>query len=267
MRAALTLSDEVLKYTTVLVVAILVFVFTSPIVVLWERNFNVEMSSLSLLVESLVLSITTSLSSSLLIFVFSVPAAFYLATLRCLPRKLVETIVMIPVILSPSATGSLILLFFARNPLGSVLDRILGVLNDPKGVIIAQFVIGYPVAVSFYTALFSSIPRVYEEVALEAGLSRLEYLYRVLLPMTKSQVFSGLVLVYARVFADFGASLVVGGGIRGKTWTFPIYIYMTTQYGDIATLSLALTLYLLVTLALLYTLYTVREAVSSPVQR
>ncbi len=265
MKVVPTISDEIPKYITVLVVAILVFVFMSPIVVLWERNFNIEISSLSLLLESFVLSIITSFLSSLLIFVFSIPVAFYLATLRCLPRKIIETVVMIPVILSPSATGSLILLFFARNPVGSILNRVLGILNDPKGIIIAQFAIGYPIAVLFYTALFSSIPRVYEEVALEAGLSRLEYLYRVLLPMTKGQVLLGLILVYARVFADFGASLVVGGGIRGKTWTLPIYIYMTTQYGDITILSLTLILYLLVTLALLYALHTVREIASSPV--
>jgi molybdate transport system permease protein len=45
----------------------------------------------------------------------------------------------------------------------------MGVLNDPKGVIAAQFIFGYPVALSLYTAIFSSIPRVYEEVALEAA--------------------------------------------------------------------------------------------------
>jgi molybdate transport system permease protein len=133
------------------------------------------------------------------------------------------------------------------------------VLNDPKGIVLAQFTIGFPVAVSFYTALFSSIPRVYEEAAMEAGLSRLEYLYRVLLPMTRNHVLSGLVLIYARVFADFGTSLIVGGGIRGKTWTFPIYVYMMTQYGEITVLSVTLLVYLLVAFGLLYALYSVRE--------
>jgi molybdate transport system permease protein len=77
--------------------------------------------------------------------------------------------------------------------------------------------------------------------------------------MTKSQVLSGLVLTYARVFADFGASLIVGGGIRGRTWTFPIYVYMMTQYGEITILSLTLLIYLLVGFVLLYTFLTARE--------
>jgi molybdate transport system permease protein len=262
VRGSLIRSDSVLKYTTLVVLALLISIFASPLVALWRRGFSVESANFNSLVDSLLLSLVTSLLSTALIFVFSVPVAYTLSRLRATVKRLVETVTTIPVMVSPSAIGSLLLLFFAENPVGSAINKSMGVLNDPKGVIAAQFIIGYPVALSLYTAIFSSTPRVYEEVALEAGLSRLEYLYRVLLPMTRNQVLSGLVLVYARVFADFGASLVVGGGIRGKTWTFPIYIYMTTQYGDLVALSIALLLYLAVAVALLYTLYTIREVAS-----
>jgi molybdate transport system permease protein len=259
VRAVFTVGDSVLKYLTGLVVLILLLVFTSPLIILWERRFSVETVELNLLVESLILSLITSMFSSILVFIFSVPVAFTLTTIRGSFKRTIEAAIMIPVIVSPSAIGSIILLFFAKSPVGSTLNRLIGVLNDPKGVVLAQFTIGFPVAVSFYTALFSSIPRVYEETAMEAGLSRLEYLYRVLLPMTRNHVLSGLVLIYARVFADFGTSLIVGGGIRGKTWTFPIYVYMMTQYGEITVLSVTLLIYILVAFGLLYALYSVRE--------
>ena len=260
-------SDNILKYITLTVIVIFIAIFTSPLLVLWRRGFNVGEIHLDYLVESFVLSFTTSLLSTLLIFLLSVPVAFTLANLmRGSLKRIIETVIMIPVIVSPSAVGSVLLLFLVINPAGSVFNELIGLLNDPKGIVAAQFLIGYPVAVSLYTVLFLNVPRVYEEVALEAGLSRLEYLYRVLLPMTKSQVISGLVLVYARVFADFGASLIVGGGIKGKTWTFPIYIYMTTQYGDLVMLSVALLLYIIIAVIVLYTLYTAREFASSIVR-
>ncbi|MEM4718084.1 MAG: ABC transporter permease subunit, partial [Desulfurococcaceae archaeon] len=149
--------------------------------------------------------------------------------------------------------------FFTKNPLGELVNSLINVINDPKGVIVAQVFIGFPLATSYFIAVFSSIPLIYEEVALVSGLDRLRYLYKVLIPMTRKQIFLGFVLVFTRVFADFGASLILGGGIKGKTWTFPIVIYTLTQYGEITVLATSISIYFGVAFMIYFLLFGVEH--------
>lgn len=239
----------VLKFFVTLLLAFIFVVWTTPMCIILSSSWSISELMIREFLESLSLSIMTSATATLLVLIFSIPTSFYLSRFaRGLSKKTLFALVMTPMIISPSAIGTALLLFFTRNPIGILINRYMDLVNDPKGIIVAQFVIGLPLSIGYYVALFSSIPIQYEEIALIHGLNRIEYLYRVLLPMIRRQVFLGLVLVFTRVFADFGASLVIGGGIRGKTWTLPILIYMSMQYGELALLSTILSIYFLTAL-------------------
>lgn len=237
-----------------LVTIFLVIVFITPALVLISRGFDLGNELFGELAYVVYISIATSLISATLAVATCIPMAFYFSKKHLdVTRRVVFPILMVPALLSPSAVGSLLLLFFTENPLGRYVNAVVRIVNDLKGVVIAQFIVTLPLTFTYYLALFSSIPRVYEEVAMEAGLGSLGYLYRVLVPMTKNQVISGYALSFARAFADFGASLIVGGGIRGRTWTLPIYVYFATQFGGVTVLALVLLVYTLIAI----TVYTV----------
>jgi len=153
------------------------------------------------------------------------------------------SVIMIPASISPATIGLLLLLFFAKNPVGKLINDLLLFVNDAKGIIIAQFVIGIPVGISYFTALFSTIPRSYDESALTMGFKHVEILYRLLTPMIKEYIVAGYILVFTRVLGDFGASFIVGGGILGRTVTLPVFMYIVNQIGDLALLSISIILY------------------------
>lgn len=229
---------------TLVAIISMILVWSTPFIIAFNSNWMVDAVFFADFLDSLLLSILTSASSTGLILAISLPVSYYISRfLRGFKRKIVLALLMTPIMISPSAIGSSLLLFLARNPLGRLLHDNLYIINDPKGVILAQVNIGFPISISFYTALFTSISREYEEVALVYGLSRVGYFLKVLLPMLKKQLFIGAVLVFARVFADFGASLIVGGGIRGRTWTLPIFIFGVTQQGELLLLSMTLSIY------------------------
>lgn len=229
---------------TALAIIAMIIVWSTPFIISLSYEQPIASTFLGDFIDSLYLSIITSTISTLMVLIVSLPASYCISRfLHGFRRKVILALLMTPIMISPSAIGSSLLLFLTRNPVGRILHNSLYIINDPKGVITAQATIGFPISISFYTALFSSVSREYEEVALVYGLDRVRYFFKILLPMLKKQVFLGAVLVYARVFADFGASLIVGGGIKGRTWTLPIFIYGITQQGELVLLSITLALY------------------------
>lgn len=253
--------EKLILLTVVLfVLQCMLIVWITPIIMIMVRGaINISFLYYELL-SSFILSINTSFVASAIIMVLSIPTSYYVSRFaKGFSKRLIIAVTLTPLMISPSAIGSALLLFFTKNPLGLFINRYINVINDPKGVITAQVFIGFPLAVSYFIAVFSSIPSTYEEIAMVFGLDRITYLYRVLLPMTRKQVFLGFVLIFTRVFADFGASLILGGGIRGKTWTFPIFIYMTTQYGEITILATSISIYFVIAFIMYFLLFSVER--------
>lgn len=261
------MSDHALNAAFISVILIVVFfamILVTPIMILVSRGAFTEGELFRELGEVVWVSMITSILSSTMSVMMCIPTAFYLSKIRLrVLRRLVFSILMVPALVSPSAVGSLLFLFFTVNPLGRHINAAIGIVNDLKGVIVAQFAVTLPLSFTYYLALFSSVPKVYEEVAMEAGLSSLGYLYKVLIPMTKNQVISGYTLSFARAFAEFGASLILGGAIRGKTWTLPIYVYAVTQLGGLTVLALVLLIYILIAIVVYSLLSTVGEVVGA----
>uniref|UniRef100_A0A7C2BJY7 ABC transporter permease subunit n=1 Tax=Thermosphaera aggregans TaxID=54254 RepID=A0A7C2BJY7_9CREN len=202
--------------------------------------------------ESAILSVETSLITTTIVLMISIPIAYWFSRQDLKGKQALRALLGIPYILSPSASGLILLIFFVRNPFGKILNESLGIVNDFNGIVLAQCFLAFPIALIYFTALFKTIPQSLEEVARTLGYGRVEALYRIFLPSLKPQVVSGALLVFARAFGDFGASLILGGGIRGRTVTLPIALYFVNQYGDIILVAYALSSYVLLAYLILF---------------
>ena len=87
----------------------------------------------------------------------------------------------------------------------------------------------------------------FEEVARACGISRLETLFRVTLPLLRPAIVAGLSLVILYVVSDFGAVSL----LRYQTFTYAVYQQITGRYdrAAAAVLSLLLVLFALIFLA------------------
>jgi len=248
------------KAVMVFIILLIALLLTTPFMVLFSSVVFIEEEFISDFTWAFLLSLFSSLLSASISVMLVLPVSYYTSRfLRGWRRRIVYSLLMVTAVITPSATGVLLLEFFTLNPLGGYLNRVFGVVGDVEGVVVAQLFVSIPIAFSYYAALFASVSRVYEELALESGLTRIGYLYRVLLPMLRGRVLAGYVLVFSRAFSDFGASLILGGGIRGRTWTLPILVYSATYMGGLVTVSTVLAFYLVFAVLLYYFLSGLEE--------
>src|SRR5215471_5230621 len=172
--------------------------------------------------------------ATVLIVPAGVPLAWLFARRRFRGRTILEAIVTMPLVVPPVATGLLLLVLFSRRGLiGRVLDRIgVDVVFTWKAVVLAMAVMGLPLLVRTARAGFEQVNTRYESVAATLGASPLRVFFTISLPLAWPGVLAGAVLAFARALGEFGATIVVAGGIPGVTRTLAVAIYGYTETGQ-----------------------------------
>ena len=159
--------------------------------------------------------------------------AWLLARHRWPGRSLVETLVALPLVLPPVATGLLLLrLVGRRGPLGRLLDRLdLDVVFTWRGVVLAMAVMSFPLLVRGARVAFEEVDPQLERMARTLGAGRFRAFLTVTLPLASRGILGGLLLAFARAIGEFGATIVVAGNIPGRTTTLSLAIYQLIQLG------------------------------------
>ena len=172
--------------------------------------------------------------STLLILPFGLAVAWPLARYRWPGKLLVETLVTLPLVLPPVATGLLLLKFFSRRGgVGHFLHEHLGtdVVFTWRAVVAAAAVMSLPLLVRSARVGFQSVNQRLEEIARTLGASDARVFFTITLPLASRGIVAGVVLAFARAVGEFGATIVVAGNIPGKTTTLSLEIFETVQLG------------------------------------
>ena len=172
--------------------------------------------------------------STLCILPPGVALGWALARGRWPGKSLVETLVALPLVIPPVATGLLLLkLFGRRGILGHWLEEILGVeiVFTWKAVVIATAVMSFPLLVRTARVAFESVSPRLEHVARTLGAGPWRVFWTITLPLARQGVIAGAVLAFARALGEFGATIMVAGLIPGKTETLSLSIYQEVQLG------------------------------------
>lgn len=186
-------------------------------------------------VQIIVFTMGTAVLAVLGSFPAGVALAWLLARKRWCGKSLVETLLTLPLVMPPVATGLLLLkLFGRRGPIGAWLFETFGmeVVFTWKAVVIALAVMSFPLLVRCLRTAFEEIPRDLEEAAATLGKSPLSVFFRVSLPLARRGIAAGIILAFARALGEFGATVMVAGIIPGVTETLPLAIYRNFQIGD-----------------------------------
>lgn len=190
--------------------------------------------------QIVALSLAVSLSATLLAAVVGVPAGVALATGRFRGRALLQTLVNTGMGLPPVVVGLvLMLLLWRTGPFGP-----LQLLYTPAAMVLAQLVVAAPIAAGFTRAALELLdPEVHYALRVDGAgaFTAGRELVRAALP----QVLVAVAAAFGRAIAEVGASLMVGGNLKGETRILTTAIALETNRGEFA-LSIALGLVLLV---------------------
>lgn len=178
-------------------------------------------------------TIATAAGATAAMFVPGLALAWLLARGRFRGRLLLETLVSLPLVMPPVATGLILLLLCSpRGPVGRLLAPLgVEVVFTWKAVLLAMSVMGLPLFVRTVRGGIEQVDRRYEAVAATLGATPLRVFLTITLPLAMPSVLAGTMLGFARALGEFGATIVIAGSIPGATRTLAVAIYTFTETG------------------------------------
>jgi molybdate transport system permease protein len=178
-------------------------------------------------------TMATAAAATLLMLPPGLLLAWLLARGRFRGRVLLDTVISLPLVMPPVATGLVLLMLVApRGPLGRVLARAgVDVVFTWKAVVLAMTVMGLPLLVRTVRAGIEQVDRRYEAAASTLGAGPVRVFLTVTLPLARPAVAAGAVLGFARAIGEFGATIMIAGSIPGSTRTLAVAIYSLAETG------------------------------------
>jgi sulfate/thiosulfate transport system permease protein len=167
--------------------------------------------------------------------VFGILCALAIVRRRFRGHGLVNSIVDLPLALSPVVVGLALVLVYGRNGWwgGWLNDQGIEVIFALPGMVLATIFVSLPFVVREVVPVLREIGDEQEEAASTLGASSWQTFWRVTLPAIRWGVAYGVVLTTARALGEFGAVSVVSGRIAGRTETMTLHVEERFQAFDL----------------------------------
>lgn len=161
--------------------------------------------------SSIWLSVYTAASAAAICFVVGTPLAYLLARHDFFGKKLVESIIDLPIMIPHPVVGIAILSLLGRgHPLGQLMARVgMRIMGSVTGIIVVLIFVGLPFYLNAAKAGFESVPVRLEKVSRSLGAGRAATFFRVTFPLSWRHMLGGVIMCAARAVSEFGAVVIV----------------------------------------------------------
>lgn len=142
-------------------------------------------------------------------------------------RNLLNGLIDMPFAVSPVVVGYMLLLLFGRNGLLAPVLTTLGIkiAFALPGIILATLFVSLPFMIRELIPVLEAFGIKQEQAAATLGANGWQTFWYVTLPALRWGFIYGITLTFARALGEFGAVLVIGGGLQGRTETSTLYIF------------------------------------------
>jgi sulfate transport system permease protein len=177
--------------------------------------------------QGLLLTLVLAAIAVLANGVAGIAGALVMVRQRFLARRVLDALVDMPLAVSPVMTGLAFLLVFGR---GGWLEPTLDILGLKvtfafPGLVLATLFVTFPFTLREVAYVLEELGTDEEQAAVTLGASSWQTFWLVTLPNIRFGLGYGIVLTLARALGEFGAVLVIGGAISGRTQTATTFIY------------------------------------------
>ena len=211
--------------------------------------------------STMALTFKLAAVTTLILLIIAIPLAAFLAYSKMRFKSIIETVVSMPLVLPPSVLGFYLLLAFSpASAIGEFLtSHGIRLAFSFEGLVIGSVFFSLPFMVHPIQSALSQVPRSIFEASYTLGKSKLRTMTRVILPMIRGGLISGITLAFAHTVGEFGVILMIGGNIPDETRVASIAIYDEVESLNYALAhQYALTLFV-VTFAILLLVYTLNK--------
>ncbi|MGA2968909.1 MAG: molybdate ABC transporter permease subunit [Acidimicrobiales bacterium] len=173
------------------------------------------------------LTLRVAIPATLIAGVAGIASGYALAKGRFPGRDVLETIGSLPIILPPTVIGFYLLEALSPGTqVGGFLTRVDGheLVYNVAGCIIAATIAAFPFCMRAARSAIEGVDPMIEQAARAIGLPNWRVALLVTLPLARRGIAAGLTIGCARALGEYGATLMVGGDINGKTRTLSLAI-------------------------------------------
>jgi molybdate transport system permease protein len=171
----------------------------------------------------LLASVTT-----VLLLIVGTPVAWWLARSRAKWKEAVATVVALPLVLPPTVLGFYLLIFLGPNGPGGWIAGWFGertLAFTFEGLVAASVVYSMPFVIQPIRNAVEAFGDRPLEVAATLRAGPRDRFWSVAVPLARPGLMTGAVLGFTHTVGEFGAVLMIGGNIPGKTQVLSIAIY------------------------------------------
>ncbi len=160
---------------------------------------------------SIWLSISTSGMAAIISLVVGTPTAYLLARKDFPGKRLVESVVDLPIMIPHPIVGIAILSLAGRNHwIGRAMQSVgVEIMGTTTGIVTVLTFVGLPFYINTVKAGFENVPERLEKVSRSLGASQTQTFFRVVFPLAWRSMLAGLIMCCARAISEFGAIVIV----------------------------------------------------------
>jgi sulfate transport system permease protein len=185
---------------------------------------------------SLRLSFGMALFAAVIDSIFGFVIAWVLVRYRFPGRGVLDAIIDLPFALPTAVAGIALSTLYAPNGwIGALLIPYgIKIAYTPWGVLLAMVFIGLPFSVRTLEPVLSEIGHEIEEAAATLGATRLQTIFRVVIPMMTPALLTGAAMAFARGVGEYGSIIFIAGNIPAVSEIAPLLIVTKLEQYDYA---------------------------------
>jgi len=217
-----------ISISAIFLIVMLIFPLITVVVTSLSKGLQFYKDSItdSYTVKAILLTLKATVWALLINTIFGLFASWAVTKFYFRGKKLLTTLIDLPVTVSPIIAGLIFILIFGRqSPIYPILMKMhLKVVFAVPGIVLATVFVTFPFVSRELIPVLNTQGTDEEEAAALMGANFFTIFRRITFPHIKWAFVYGIVLCTARAMGEFGAVSVLSGHIRGKTNTLPLQV-------------------------------------------
>ena len=222
--------------STLFLIVMLILPLTYVLVTAFGEGIKVFVASVTAYyaLKAIGLTLEVTLIAVVVNTIFGIAASWCITRFQFHGKKILSTLIDLPLTISPVIAGLIYILTFGRQSILYEYLRSAGIkmIFAVPGIVVATVFVTFPFISREIIPVLSTLGTDEEEAAALMGANGFTIFRKITFPHIKWALLYGIVLCTARAMGEFGAVSVLSGHLQGKTNTMPLYIELLYQGYD-----------------------------------
>ncbi|HOM02412.1 MAG TPA: iron ABC transporter permease [Acetivibrio sp.] len=185
--------------------------------------------------STLINSFKVTIASTLVSAVLGLIMAYLLRSIKIKGSKYLNILIVISYLSPPFIGAYAWVQLLGRNGvitrvLNSVFNTQLGGIYGFAGIVLVFSLQSFPLVYMYVSGALKNLDNSLNEAAESLGCSTVQRVWKVIVPLITPTLLASSLLVFMRVFSDFGTPMLIGEGYK----TFPVLLYSQFM-GEVST--------------------------------